>query len=375
MGSDSSQGRLGFVLPAPQDPHLSALDLVDLGKLAEASGYDDVFTPEGMGYEAMSLLGAIAVSTRRVRIGTAITGQPLRSPALTAMGSVTLDLLSEGRFVLGLGIGHRTIVETWHGIPFTPERARLREYVKLVREIATGHEIAHEGEHYRCSGPGLLMRPYRPNLPVYLATLAFSSMELAGEIADGLFASYTPLAYLEEGVERARRAAEAAGRDPDAFEACCFVHVQVTDSPAEAREVARARVAWRANLANYNKVFARAGFAQEAAALQQAWADAAREQAEREPKQAGGDYHLASWGRATPELAALVSDALLEESYVIGDASYCRARVSEMSRRGITPLICPQGEYPDRATALEGHSQTVRALAPTGARAAPAAGV
>jgi alkanesulfonate monooxygenase SsuD/methylene tetrahydromethanopterin reductase-like flavin-dependent oxidoreductase (luciferase family) len=374
MGSDSSQGRLGFVLPAPQDPHLSALDLVGLAKLAEASGYDDVFTPEGMGYEAMSLLGAIAVSTERVRIGTAITGQPLRSPALTAMGSVTLDLLSEGRFVLGLGIGHRTIVETWHGMPFTPGRARLREYVELVRQIATGHEIAHEGEDYRCSGPGLLMRPYRPNLPVYLATLAFSSMELAGEIADGLFASYTPLAYLEEGLARARRAADAAGRDPDRFEACCFVHVQVTDSPAEAREVARARVAWRANLANYNRVFARAGFEAEADALSQAWAEAAREHAAHAPDEAGGDYHLASWGRATPEIAALVSDELLEESYVIGDASYCRARVSELSRRGITPLICPQGEYADRAAALEGHSETVRALAPAGARAAPGTG-
>jgi alkanesulfonate monooxygenase SsuD/methylene tetrahydromethanopterin reductase-like flavin-dependent oxidoreductase (luciferase family) len=364
MGSDLSNGKLGFVLPAPQDPHLSALDLVELAKLAEASGYDDVFTPEGMGYESMSLLGAIAVATKRVRIGTAITGQPLRSPALTAMGSVTLDLLSEGRFVLGLGIGHRTIVETWHGIPFTPGRARLREYVELVRQIATGREIAHQGEDYHCSGPGLLMRPCRPNLPIYLATLAFSSMELAGEIADGFFASYTPLAYLEDGFQRARRAAEAAGRDPDEFEACCFVHVQVTDSPAEAREVARARVAWRANLANYNKVFARAGFDEEAKALEQAWADAAREYAEHEPKDAGGDYHLASWGRAPREIAELVSDALLEESYVIGDASYCRTRVSELSKRGITPLICPQGEYADRPAALEGHSGTVRALAP-----------
>jgi alkanesulfonate monooxygenase SsuD/methylene tetrahydromethanopterin reductase-like flavin-dependent oxidoreductase (luciferase family) len=368
MGSDSSHGRLGFVLPAPQDPHLSALDLVDLAKLAEASGYDDVYTPEGMGYEAMSLLGAIAVATRRVRIGTAITGQPLRSPALTAMGAVTLDLLSEGRLVLGLGIGHRTIVESWHGIPFSPGRARLREYVELVKQIATGHEIAHEGEDYHCSGPGLLMRPYRPSLPVYLATLAFSSMELAGEIAEGLFASYTPLAYLEEGLQRARRAAEASGRDPDEFEACCFVHVQVTDSPAEAREVARARVAWRANLANYNKVFARAGFEVEAKALQQGWAEAARAHAEREPDEAGGDYHLASWGRAPRELAELVSDELLQESYVIGDASYCRARVDELSRRGITPLICPQGEHPDRAAAIKGHSDTVRALAPAGPR-------
>jgi 5,10-methylenetetrahydromethanopterin reductase len=361
----------GVAFPAPQDPHMTPLDLVDLAKLCEASGYADVFTPEGTGYESMSLLGAVALATERVRIGTAITGQPLRSPALTAMGSVTLDLLSQGRFVLGLGFGHRPIVEGWHGIPFETGRAQLREYVEVVREIASGDSVSHDGEHYHAAGRGLLMSPYRKTLPIYLSALAMPNMELAGEIADGMFGSHTPLPYLQEGLERARRGAETSGRDPDDFDACCFVPTQVTDKPAEAREVARARLAWHGNLEHYNKVYARSGFEKEANGLRRAWekyaessAASAAHNAAQESGQTDGNAHLSSWGEAGAEITQHVSDDMLDAMFVIGDAEYCRARLDRYSENGIRPLVCSQGEYADRSSAIQGHSETLRSVAP-----------
>jgi F420-dependent oxidoreductase-like protein len=169
---------------------------VDLIKQAEAIGFDSVWTAEAYGSDAITPLAWIGAHTSRIKLGTAIMQMPARTPAATAMTAMTLDHLSQGRMLLGLGVSGPQVVEGWHGMAYGKPLARTREYVSIVRNIFKREQpVAFEGQYYQipyrgedATGLGKPLKSIlygRADLPIYLAANGEKNVQLTAEVADG----------------------------------------------------------------------------------------------------------------------------------------------------------------------------------------------
>src|SRR6266513_6053816 len=173
-----------------------AARVVEVARHAEALGFHSVWTAEAYGSDAVVPLTWVGAQTSKIGLGTAIMQMPARSPAMTAMTAVTLDLLSGGRALLGLGLSGPQVAEGWHGQPYGKPLVKTREYVEIVREILRREKpVEHHGEHYDIpfTGPGAtglgkplktILHP-RPDIPIYLAAIGPKNVALTAEIADG----------------------------------------------------------------------------------------------------------------------------------------------------------------------------------------------
>lgn len=328
--------RLGVAVPV-LDPSLTTRDLVRMAAFAEAEGYDAVFMPEAWSRDALCLLTAFAGATERIEIGTAAISLPVRSHAVVAMASATVDDLSDGRFILGVGVGHERTTTRWHGRPYAPSLQEMREYVEVIRRIHRGEEMDFEGERVRCTHYRLGFSPAREHVPIWLAVLKPGMMRLAGEIADGMFMYFSPLSYVRIGIDALEEGLAGGGRSRTSFDLGLMIPTCVTDDPAAAREAARRQVAWYNNLPFYNDMFSLAGFADEASRLRKAWADIS----ERDPDARG-------WTRLdTQGTESHVTDEMIDAVVAIGDAEHCAGRIREYVAAGVdTPIIFPFGAYP-----------------------------
>lgn len=186
---------------------------------AEALGFDSIWTSEAYGSDGVTPLAWMGALTSRIKLGTAILQMPARTPAMTAMTAATLDLLSGGRVLLGLGVSGPQVVEGWHGQAYGSPLTRTREYVEIVRmALAREQPLEYHGREYQipfAGGTGLgkplrlTVHPLRKRIPIYLAALGPKNVELAGEIADGwLPIFYSPrrenvfLGPLDAGLKR-----------------------------------------------------------------------------------------------------------------------------------------------------------------------------
>src|SRR5579885_290944 len=170
-------------------------DATSLVLEAERLGFDSIWTSEAYGSDALTPLAWLGALTSRIKLGSDILQMPARTPAMTAMSAATLDLLSNGRVLLGLGVSGPQVVEGWHGQPYGKPLVRTREYIEIVRRIwAREAPLDFQGEEYQIpikDGTGLgkplklIVHPLRSRIPVYLAAIGPKNMELAGEIADG----------------------------------------------------------------------------------------------------------------------------------------------------------------------------------------------
>src|SRR5712671_6474402 len=171
---------------------------IDLITLAESAGFDSVWTSEAYGSDAFVPLAWIAAKTHRIRLGTGIAQMPARTPAMTAMTAMTLDALSGGRVILGLGPSGPQVVEGWHGVAYGKPLLRAREYIEIIRKILDRNEpLTYAGEHYRIpyTGPGAtgLGKPLKsimhgnPKMKIYTASIAPASIRNSAEVADGMF--------------------------------------------------------------------------------------------------------------------------------------------------------------------------------------------
>ncbi len=174
---------------------------------AEAVGYDSVWAAEAYGSDTATVLAWIAAQTERIKIGSAIFQMPARSPAMTAMTAATLDQLSNGRMLLGIGSSGPQVAEGWHGQRFAKQLARTREYVEIVRKALARERLEYEGETYELplpDGPGkalkLMIAPVQEQIPIYIAAIGPKNTQLVGEIADG----WLPLFFSPEHVSEAR---------------------------------------------------------------------------------------------------------------------------------------------------------------------------
>jgi F420-dependent oxidoreductase-like protein len=203
----------------------STIDLpLALIQEADRLGYYAVWTAEAYGSDAVTPLAWIGAQTERIHLGTAIMQMPARTPAMAAMTAITLDQLSGGRMLLGLGASGPQVVEGWHGQPYAKPLGRTREYVEIVRAVlARQKPLIHQGEHYQIpyTGPGSvgLGKPLksiihgRADLPIYLAAIGPKNVELAAEIADGwLPIFFAPEHYAENFAAAVEAGFAAAGK-------------------------------------------------------------------------------------------------------------------------------------------------------------------
>jgi len=229
---------------------LTREDQLEIVQAAESLGYDSVWTAEAYGSDSATILGWIAGQTTRIKIGSAIFQMPGRSPAMTAMTAATLDQLSDGRMLLGIGSSGPQVSEGWHGVRFAHQLARTREYVAIVRKALARERLEFAGEHFELplpDGPGkalkLTISPVQESIPIYLAAIGPKNTALAGEIADGWIPTLLSPEFLPELRKNLEEGAAAAGRSLDGFDIAPTVNVFITDDLESARDVTRPFVA------------------------------------------------------------------------------------------------------------------------------------
>jgi F420-dependent oxidoreductase-like protein len=185
----------------------AAVDHTDTVLAAERLGYDAVFTAEAYGSDAFSTLAWYGARTSTIQLGTAIAQIPARTPTAAAMHALTIDGLSGGRMILGLGASGPQVAEGWYGRPFPKPLARTREYVDVVRQvIARQAPVTNSGPHYPLPYPGgtglgkplrSITHPVRPHIPIYLGAEGPKNVAMAAEIADGWLPLFIDPAQIE----------------------------------------------------------------------------------------------------------------------------------------------------------------------------------
>jgi F420-dependent oxidoreductase-like protein len=306
-------------------PGTNPTDLIALAQEAERLGYDSAWAAEAWGTDAATVLSWLAATTSTLKVGSAIFQIPARTPTNTAMTAATLDLMSGGRFLLGLGVSGPQVVEGWHGEPWGKPLAKMREYVEIVRTVLRREIVEHEGAHYSIpySGPGatglgkplkLMARPLRPDIPIYLAVFKPRAVELAAEIADG----WLPIFF---SPERARKTFPAPFARED-FDIAPAVPALVSDDVESARDALRPYYAlyiggMGARGKNfYNDLVSSYGFEAEAKQIQDLFLDGRQRDA-----------------------AAAVPDRLIDEMTLIGPPDRIADRLAAWKDSGATTIL------------------------------------
>jgi F420-dependent oxidoreductase-like protein len=296
---------------------------------AERLGYDSVWAAEAYGSDAATVLAWLAAGTSTIKLGSAIFQMPARSAAMTAMTAATIDLLSGGRMVVGIGTSGPQVAEGWHGQRFARQLQRTREYVAVVRMALARDRVEFHGETIELplpDGPGkplkLMISPVKERIPIYLAAIGPKNTALAGEIADGwlpvLFSPEhvgDPRALLEEGARR-------VGRSLSGFDIAPTVNAYVSDDRAAARDRMRPFLALyiggmgsrKQNF--YNQQVQRYGFEGAAREIQDLYLDGNKDEA-----------------------AAALPDELIDMICLCGPRDAVRDRIAAFRDAGVGTLI------------------------------------
>jgi alkanesulfonate monooxygenase SsuD/methylene tetrahydromethanopterin reductase-like flavin-dependent oxidoreductase (luciferase family) len=303
-------------------------EILDHAELAEELGYDSVWVTRTNAYEPLLLLGAVAARTRRVRLGTGINPIYTGTPAHMAQSAATLDQISGGRHVLGLGVSHRPLVEAWHGHTIDRPGTEQREYVQIVRAILRGE--APPSDTYKFRSQFALDRALvRPDLPIYISALSPRMLEIAGEVADGVVLWLCNPAYVRDVVVPHVAAGRArAGRTMEGFEVVAAVPAGLVDDVERARASMRRQLLPYFGLPFYRAMIERSGFADEVAR-----------------------FDVAAASADVTGMQAAVSDRFLDAQSAVGDAVSIRSGLGRFRAAGVTsPCIGPVATADVRAT-------------------------
>jgi len=318
---------------------LTSQDQIDIIREAERLGYDSVWTAEAYGSDAATILGWIAAQTTKIRIGSAIFQMPARSAAMTAMTAATLDQLSGGRMLVGIGSSGPQVSEGWHGVRFGKQLQRTREYIEVVRMALRRERVEIHGETLELplpDGPGkalkLTIAPVQERIPIYLAAIGPKNTALAGEIADGWIPTLLDPEHLSALRENVEEGAARAGRELNGFDVAPSVQVFVNDDLEAARDALRPFIALyvggmgsrKQNF--YNQLVQRYGFE-----------DAAREVQ---------DLYLE--GKKDEAAAALPAE-LIDRVSICGPKDVVRERIAKyreagVGTRGVSPFAFSKDE-------------------------------
>ncbi len=160
-----------------------------------------IWIPETWGMENFSLLSTVSSIIDNTKIGSSIINVYSRSPATIAMGAITVDTISNGRFILGLGVSSKQIIENLHGYEFTNQLLRIKEYVEIIRLIVRGEKIKYNGKIFKLKNFTLLVKPIRKEIPIYLAAVNDKMIKIAHEIADGIILYIRPIDNLRSTIK------------------------------------------------------------------------------------------------------------------------------------------------------------------------------
>jgi len=253
---------------------------------AERLGYDSVWAAEAYGSDAATVLAWLAAGTSTIKLASGIFQMPGRSPAMTAMTAATIDELSGGRMILGIGSSGPQVAEGWHGQRFARQLQRTREYVAVVRQALARERLEYHGETLELplpDGPGkalkLMITPVQERIPIYLAAIGPRNTALAGEIADGWMPTFFSPEHVDEFRGLLQEGAERSGRTLDGFDIAPTVQACVSDDRDAARNLMRPILALyiggmgsrKQNF--YNQLVQRYGFAAAAAEIRDLYLD------------------------------------------------------------------------------------------------------
>ena len=271
---------------------LTSEDQLRIVQEAERLGYDSVWAAEAYGSDTASVLAWLAGQTSKIRLGSGIFQMPARSPAMTAMTAATIDQLSGGRMLLGIGSSGPQVAEGWHGERFAKQLQRTREYIAVVRMALARERVEFQGETLELplpDGPGkalkLTISPVQERIPIYLAAIGPKNTALAGEIADGWIPTLLSPEHLAELKKLLEEGAARAGRSLDGFDIAPTVNVFVTDDLGRARDAMRPLIALyvggmgsrKQNF--YNQLVSRYGFEADARKIQDLYLEGKRDEA------------------------------------------------------------------------------------------------
>jgi F420-dependent oxidoreductase-like protein len=266
--------------------------MVDYVVEAERLGATSVWVPEFWAYDALTPLGSLAAVTDSIRLGTAIVQLGSRTPAMLAMSAITLQRLSGGRFVLGIGTSGPQVMEGWHGIPFAKAVTRTRETIEIVRMVSRGERVAYDGEVFQLPLPGsagTVLRSAAPpvHVPIYVASLGPANLRLTGAVAEGWIGNSFLCESAGMFFDEIAVGAASVGRSIDDVDLTVAVSCEFTDDvDAAGRRHAEGYAftfgAMGSATTNfYNQAFGRQGFGPAVAEVQRLWLSGDRDAARR----------------------------------------------------------------------------------------------
>jgi alkanesulfonate monooxygenase SsuD/methylene tetrahydromethanopterin reductase-like flavin-dependent oxidoreductase (luciferase family) len=332
---DRSSTRIGIAFSGGLPP----ADIVECVRLAESLGYESAWVAEGHGGDQFAILGACAQATRTIKLGTAISSVFVRSATTIGMAAATVDQLSGGRFILGLGSSHRVQVEPEHGVAFVQPTARLRDTIAIVRGLLRDGVVSHRGEVVTIERFELWFPPLRPEIPLYVAALFPRLLEIAGGLADGVLLTWPTPLTIARAVEHVAIGARQAGRSAGAVDVASLIPCSIADTMVAARDAMRPAVALYAGFfPRYNRLLAEAGFSDAVRAIKDVYDRDGREAA-----------------------AKVVPDELIDAVALAGTPDDCRERLAAYRRAGLAlPIVSPRVAGPDAKARAQA---TIRACA------------
>ena len=306
-------------------------EILAIARRADELGYHTLWTAESWGRDAFTILTMIACNTGRIRLGTGIVAIYSRTPTLLAQTVASLDVISRGRAVLGLGTSGRAVVEDWHGQKYERPLERTREYIEIIRMALAGQRVDYHGRNFRLARFRLAFSPVQEKIPIFVASLGPKNLALTGELADGWLPTWVHVDHLpamrrqvEEGAARAGRSMKDVTVAPQVM---CYVS-RNSEEREEGRRLLGAHLSYYVGGMGtyYQDLFGRYGYQEEARLIKDAWKRNERERA-----------------------ASLVSDDILDKVAIFGEAEECREKLGRYRAGGADmPVVgfphgCPLG--------------------------------
>lgn len=327
--------KLAISLPYAEGA-MTRAQIEDVVRAADTLGYSSVWIPEAWTFDAFMILTSLAAVTERIELATGIVNIYSRTPALIAQATATLDALSGGRAVLGIGASGPQVIRGWHGLDYDKPVQRTREVIDVVRMILRREPLDYDGEIFHLGGRlKLINHPLRPAVPIVVAALGPKNVELTAELADG----WLPTLFSPEKAKEVFGPALDNGqarRSPDLapLETIVPAGVAVTDDPAVARNVARMGIALyvggmgsrKQNF--YNRLFRQYGYEAEATEIQELYLTGKQKEA-----------------------VGLVTDKMVDEFSLIGPAGYVKERIAALQEAGADTLMVNLAD-PDPSNAI-----------------------
>jgi F420-dependent oxidoreductase-like protein len=286
-----------------------------IAQVAEEQGYDSIWVQEAWAYEQFQLLTEIALVTKRIKLATGVANIFSRSAALLAMSAATLDEISGGRVILGLGTSGKKVVENLHGVPYVKPLTRMRETVGIMRTLWSGGRLSQEQSTLFQLRPFRLeMTPPRTDIPVYIASLQDKAIREIGRIADGWVPTFWPYKHFKDGIALLAEGARQAGRDPKEIDVAPFVAVIPMPDAGMARAMIKPLVSFYIGGMGvyYHALFCKYGFKDNADLVRDLYNKGDRKQA-----------------------AAAVSDDLIDAIAICGTPEHCREKLAEWRDNGM----------------------------------------